>query len=71
MGKTIQLLRCINNMGGQMLKEGDRSPSLVARTHDDRSVNIGAPGRRTVLWFSPKGGIIDEIGDRLIPAVSP
>lgn len=54
-----------------MLQEGDRSPSLVARTYDGRSVDIGAPGRRTVLWFFPKNGFVDELLDRVNPAFIP
>ena len=56
--------------GVVMLRVGDRSPAMVVRLHDGRKVDLGAPGRRTALWFSPKGGRFDEYFDRLIPSLS-
>jgi hypothetical protein len=37
-----------------MLIEGEKSPGLTGTTYDGRTFDIGAPGRRTVLWFFPK-----------------
>ena len=37
-----------------MLKEGDKSPQVVGTSHDGVTIDLGAPGRRTVLWFYPK-----------------
>ena len=54
-----------------LLKEGDTSPAFPVTSYDGWTVQLGAPGRRTVLWFSPKGGLVDELGDRLLPAWSP
>ncbi len=54
-----------------MLKAGDRSPAVVATSYDGRTFDLSAPGKRTVLWFSPKGGFVDELGDRYVPAWSP
>jgi len=54
-----------------LLKVGDRSPALAVTSYDGWTVQLGAPGKRTVLWFSPKGGLVDELGDRLLPAWSP
>ena len=48
-----------------MLKEGDRSPAVVGRSYDGRSVDLGAPGKRTVLWFTPKAGLVDDFADVL------
>ena len=54
-----------------MLRAGDRSPAVVGTSHDGRPFDLGAPGKPTVLWFSPKGGLVDELTDRLIPPWSP
>ena len=54
-----------------VLKAGDRSPAVVGTSYDGRTIDLGAPGRRTLLWFSPKGGLVDEFFDRLLPAWSP
>ena len=54
-----------------MLKRGERAPALVRTSYDGREVDLGAPGRRTVLWFSPKLGLVDEYGDRLSTRWSP
>ena len=37
-----------------MLKEGDKAPALTGTSYDGRTVDIGAPGARTVLYFYPK-----------------
>jgi len=54
-----------------MLAEGERSPKVVGVTSDGRTVELGPPGRRTVLWFSPKSGRVDEVGDVLLSGRSP
>ena len=37
-----------------MLTEGEKAPKLTGTTYDGQPFNVGAPGRRTVLWFFPK-----------------
>lgn len=37
-----------------MLQEGDKAPAVTGTSYDGRSVDLGSPGRRTVLWFYPK-----------------
>jgi peroxiredoxin len=37
-----------------MLKEGDRAPVVTGVSYDGASFDLGAPGRRTVLFFYPK-----------------
>lgn len=37
-----------------MIGEGDRAPALSGRSYDGHVLNIGMPGRRTVLFFYPK-----------------
>ena len=37
-----------------MLKEGDRAPAVTGTSYDGRSFDLGAPGRRTALFFYPK-----------------
>jgi len=37
-----------------LLKEGDKAPKVTGTTYDGRTFDIGAPSRRTVLWFYPK-----------------
>ena len=37
-----------------MLKEGDKSPQVSGTSYDGAIFDLGAPGRRTVLWFYPK-----------------
>ncbi|GEM_PF-715433 len=37
-----------------MLKEGDTSPKVTGTSYDGATFDLGAPGRRTVLWFYPK-----------------
>jgi hypothetical protein len=54
-----------------MLAVGDKAPELVVASLDDREVVLGSPDQRIALWFSPKGGLIDEIGDKLVPSLSP
>jgi hypothetical protein len=39
---------------GLVLKEGDKSPEVTGRSYDGSTFDLGAPGRRTVLWFYPK-----------------
>ncbi len=53
-----------------MLRVGDSSPAMIVKSHDGREVDLGAPGRHTALWFSPKGGRFDDYFDRLIPSLS-
>jgi hypothetical protein len=48
-----------------LLKEGDKAPALTGTSQDGRLFDLGAPGRRTVLWFTPKGGMVDDFSDRL------
>jgi hypothetical protein len=54
-----------------MLENGERAPKIVLHSFDGRSFDLGAPGRPTVIWFSPKGGLVDEFFDRYVPAWSP
>jgi peroxiredoxin len=37
-----------------VLKVGDKSPQVVGNSFDGVTVDLGAPGRLTVLWFYPK-----------------
>jgi peroxiredoxin len=37
-----------------MLKEGDGAPAVSGTSYDGQTFALGAPGRRTVLWFYPK-----------------
>ena len=37
-----------------MLKEGDKAPAVTGTSYDGRIVDVGAPGKRTVLFFYPK-----------------
>jgi peroxiredoxin len=39
-----------------MLKEGDKAPAVVGTSYDGTEFDLGAPGRRTVLWFYPAAG---------------
>lgn len=39
---------------GLVLKEGDQSPKVLGTSYDGVTIDLGAPGRRTVLWFYPK-----------------
>jgi hypothetical protein len=39
---------------GLVLKEGDQSPKVLGKSYDGVTIDLGAPGRRTVLWFYPK-----------------
>ena len=39
---------------GLVLKEGDMSPKVSGTSYDGVTIDLGAPGRRTVLWFYPK-----------------
>jgi len=37
-----------------VLKEGDKAPAVVGTSYDGTRFDLGAPGRRTVLFFYPK-----------------
>ena len=37
-----------------MLKEGDKAPAVTGVSYDGASVDLGAPGKRTVLFFYSK-----------------
>lgn len=37
-----------------MLKEGDKAPVVTGTSYDGRTVDLGAPGKRTALFFYPK-----------------
>jgi hypothetical protein len=37
-----------------VLKVGDTSPEVTGTSYDGATFALGAPGRRTVLWFYPK-----------------
>ncbi|MEZ5125404.1 MAG: hypothetical protein R2826_04030 [Thermoleophilia bacterium] len=37
-----------------MLQSGDKAPAVVGTSYDGREYSLGAPGRRTVLFFYPK-----------------
>jgi peroxiredoxin len=37
-----------------VLKEGDKAPAVSGTSFDGRAFDLGAPGKRTVLWFYPK-----------------
>ena len=37
-----------------MVQQGDKAPALTGASHDGRTFDLGAPGRRTVLYFYPK-----------------
>lgn len=37
-----------------MLKEGAKSPKVTGTSYDGATFDLGAPGRRTVLWFYSK-----------------
>ena len=37
-----------------MLKQGDKSPKVTGTSYDGAALDLGVPGRRTVLWFYPK-----------------
>ena len=39
---------------GLLLKEGDKSPKVSGTSYDGATFDLGAPARRTVLWFYPK-----------------
>ena len=39
---------------GLVLKEGGKSPTVSGTSYDGATFDLGAPGRRTVLWFYPK-----------------
>ena len=37
-----------------MLKEGDKAPAVTGIAYDGSRFDLGAPARRTVLFFYPK-----------------
>jgi peroxiredoxin len=37
-----------------VLKVGDKAPAVTGTSYDGTVFDIGAPGRRTVLFFYPK-----------------
>lgn len=37
-----------------MITEGDKAPALVGTSYDGRTIDIGNPGQKTVLFFYPK-----------------
>ena len=37
-----------------MLKVGDKAPRVTGVSYDGTSFDLGAPGKRTVLFFYPK-----------------
>jgi peroxiredoxin len=37
-----------------VLKVGDKAPDVSGTSHDGSTFELGAPGKRTVLWFYPK-----------------
>jgi peroxiredoxin len=37
-----------------MLRAGDKAPSVTGTSYDGTTYDLGAPGRRTVLFFYPK-----------------
>jgi peroxiredoxin len=39
---------------GRVLKEGDKTPAVTGASYDGTTIDLGAPGRRTVLFFYPK-----------------
>jgi peroxiredoxin len=42
------------DQGGIMLKEGDKAPAVTGASYDGQTFDIGAPARRTVLYFYPE-----------------
>ena len=37
-----------------MIKPGDKAPAVVGTSYDGTTIDIGSPGKRTVLFFYPK-----------------
>ena len=48
-----------------VLREGDRVPAITGVSYDGQTFELGVPGPRTVLWFTPKGGLADDFFDVL------
>lgn len=44
----------ISGKGVIVLKVDDKSPGVTGASYDGRRFDLGAPGKRTVLWFYPK-----------------
>lgn len=42
--------------GVAMLSDGEKSPAVTGTSYDGRAFDLGAPGKRTVLWFYPRAG---------------
>jgi hypothetical protein len=61
----------VSTLKAPRLKTGESSPALACTSYDGQGFDLGAPGMRTVLWFSPKFGRVDEYGDRLSTKWSP
>jgi peroxiredoxin len=39
---------------GSVLKAGDMAPAITGTAYDGATYDLGAPGKRTVLFFYPK-----------------
>jgi peroxiredoxin len=37
-----------------VLTAGEKAPAVVGTSYDGQTLDLGTPGRRTVLWFYPK-----------------
>jgi len=37
-----------------VLQEGEKAPQISGTSFDGRAIDLGAPGRLTVLWFYPE-----------------
>jgi peroxiredoxin len=37
-----------------VIQAGDKAPSIAGTTFDGRVIDLGAPGKPTVLYFYPK-----------------
>lgn len=37
-----------------MRKAGEKAPAVTGTSYDGSTYDLGAPGKRTVLWFYPK-----------------
>ena len=46
--------RTATDLEGSMLKEGEKAPAVTGVSYDGATFDLGAPGRRTVLFFYPK-----------------
>jgi peroxiredoxin len=41
-------------MEGTVLKAGEKAPAATGTAYDGRKFDLGAPAKRTVLFFYPK-----------------